>query len=474
MATFSGLSTSLSALNAARRGLDVTGQNIANANTDGYTRQRVELASVGAPAVPALWSTYDGAGGGVDVTDVRRLGDAFLQARARAEDSIKTGMAEQQQTLAGVEAGFQEPGDTGLQAQLSDLWSAWHDVANRPGDLAARAQLLNRTSTLADGIRQAYGSLDAQWTAGREQLGATVQAINSAADSVAELNQAILRGTQAGIPSNELKDARDGLIDRLVGLTGAQVRPGADGTVDLFLGGMALVRGKDAEHLAVTGAAGMDDYRTGAAGPATVTWTVNGSVAQLGGEAGARVEALGLTIPGYADSLDAVVANLRDRVNAVHTGGYDLDGAAGQNMFDPAATAKDLASLISDPRKVAASGEPPVLDPDGVTLHPSLDGSNATAEAEIERRPDGPDAAYRQVIVRLGSAAQSANRRLEIQSVVADRAAAALDSQTGVNIDEEMVGLLSYQRAYEAAARVISTVDTTLDVLINRMGLVGR
>jgi flagellar hook-associated protein 1 FlgK len=467
MSSFSGLSTALTGLYAARRGLDTAGQNIANANTDGYSRQRLELVSVGAPAVPAVWSTYAGAGSGVDVAAVQRMGDAFLTARARAEQDTLGRLAQQQQTLAGVEGAFSEPGETGLSAQLADLWSSWHDVANRPGDLAARAQLLSRTSTLADGIRQAYSSMDAQWAIGREQLGSTVVAVNNTADAVAELNQAILRDTQAGIPANELMDSRDLLVTKLASLVGAHARPGADGSLDVFVGGTALVRGSTSAHLAATGAARMDDFRTGASPAVSLVWAATGYPAEPGGEVGARVEALAGTIPSYADALDAVVVNLRDAVNAAHAGGYDLDGAAGGNLFDPAATAKDIAGLLDDPRKVAASGEAP-------NPGPSLDGSNAAALADLEIATGGPDAAYRQMIVALGASAQTANRRVDIQTNVAGAAEAAREAQAGVNVDEEMISLLSFQRAYEAAARVISAVDSALDTLINRTGLVGR
>jgi flagellar hook-associated protein 1 FlgK len=472
--SFSGFSTALTALYAQRRGLDVTGQNIANANTVGYSRQRVDFESVGAPTVPALWSTYEGSGSGVNVTDIARMRDGFLEARARTEQASLSQLAGRQDTLAAVERSFQEPGDTGLQSQLADLWSAWHDVANGPGDLAARSQLLSRTATAADSIRQTYGALDAQWTVNREQLGTTLAAVNATARNVAELNQAILRTSQAGIPSNELADQRDLLVMKLAELTGAQGRQAPDGSIDVFLGGTALVRGSHSEELAVTGVSTMDDFRANGAAPVTVSWVSTGFAAAVGGEAGARVEALATTIPGYADKLDALAANLRDTVNAAHAGGYDLDGAPGQAMFGATATAKDITGLISDPRKVAASKEAPTLAADGVTLVPSLDGSNASSLAAIERQADGPDVTYRQMIVQLGASAQTANRRLEIQADVAVQVDAAREAQSGVNIDEEMVNLLSFQRAYEAAARVISAVDSTLDTLINRTGLVGR
>jgi flagellar hook-associated protein 1 FlgK len=465
--TFSGLSTALSGLQAARRGLDVTGQNIANANTDGYTRQRVQQQSVGAPEVPALWSVYEGAGGGVDVTGIVRLSDEFLTARARGEADTLAQLTGRQQAMVGVESVFGEPGDTGIASQLSDLWSAWHDVANRPGDLAARAQLLSRTSTAADGLRAAHLKLDAQWSATREQLAVSIESVNTTAANVAELNQAILRSTLAGVPVNELRDQRDQLIDRLAQATGAVARAGENGTVDVYLGGIALVRGERAETLSVAGAASMTDLRSGNSPAPSVTWTSTGAPVTLGGEAGARVESLGVTIPGYADALDTVAVALRDTVNAAHTAGYDLDGNAGTAMFSATATAKDIAGLISDPRKLAASGQAP-------SPTPSLDGANASALAEIGRGAGSPDAVYRQLVVNVGAAAETANRRLEIQTAVSAQAASAREAAAGVNVDEEMVNQLSYQRAYEAAARVITSIDEALDVLINRTGLVGR
>ena len=472
--TFSGLSTALTSLYAQRRGLDVAGQNIANANTEGYSRQRVGLESVGAPAVPALWSTYEGAGSGVSVTGIDRLRDVFLESRARIEHDTMAVLAGRQDTLAGIERAFQEPGDSGLAAQLSELWSGWHDVSNQPGSLAARAQVLERAATLADSFRAAHSALDAQWSAAREQLDATVVTANAAARNVAELNQAILRASQAGIPANELADRRDLLVMELAESLGATARAGADGTVDVYLGGTALVRGSDAEMLSTAGSAGLEAYRISGV-PASVAWAGSGVTAAVGGRTRAYVETLATTIPRYADELDQVVSSLVTAVNGVHRGGYDLDGAPGGDLYDPAATAKTIAGLLSDPRRVAASKEPPTYAADGVTvLRASLDGSNAAALAEVERSPFGPDRAYRTLIVTLGSEAQTANRRLAIQGEVVIQVDAAREAQAGVNIDEEMVSLLSYQRAYEAAARVITTVDEALDTLINRTGLVGR
>ncbi len=473
MSTFSGLNTALTSLYAQRRGLDITGQNIANANTEGYSRQRVELQSVGAPAVPAMWSTYGGSAGGVTVSGVQRLRDNFLEARASTEQAKLSNLAGGQETLAGIERVFQEPGKTGLQSQLSDMWGAWGDVANQPTNEAARSAILQKTETVADSLRQANGTLEAQWSATREQLVTTVADVNANAVTIGELNQAILTASQAGIPSNELADQRDQLVLGLANKVGATSKARENGTVDVYLGGTALVRGNRADTLAVAGPTTLSAERAAAGKPVTVEWAVSGTPAQTGGTSGSYVASLTTTIPNFAGSLDTIAKSIVDTVNAAHTTGYDLDGNSSNNMFS-GTKAADIKVLITDPRKVAASAEGPTPGVPPLGGVPSSDSRNAAALAGIGVKVDGPDSTYRTMIVNLGSLARTANSRLAIQTQVADQIDGARDAAAGVNLDEEMVNLLSYQRGYEAAARVMTTVDATLDTLINRTGLVGR
>ena len=107
LSSFSGLNTALSALQAQRRGLDLTGQNIANANTEGYTRQRLNLQAVGGSTVPAIYSVSSDVGGGVTVHDVSRVQDAFLEAQGRAEHSQNAYLADQQQTYLRIEQAYE-------------------------------------------------------------------------------------------------------------------------------------------------------------------------------------------------------------------------------------------------------------------------------------------------------------------------------------------------------------------------------
>jgi len=279
--TFNGISTALSGLMAQRRGLDVTGQNIANANTDGYSRQRVNLVSVSGSPEPALFSITDSVGGGVSVADVARIRDAFLDARSRNEHATNAYYTAQKQMYGAIEQTFNEPSDTGLQSQLGEFWSAWQDVANVPLDDAARTQLLERANTTATTLNNLDRSLGTLWSSEREQLGSQVTEINTIAANVAKLNGDIVSAKNAGLPAmNELADQRDVLVGKLADLTGGVAYGRANGTVDVYLGGSPLVSGLAARSLKVVGARRLEDQRLPAddpddptVGPVGVKWT---------------------------------------------------------------------------------------------------------------------------------------------------------------------------------------------------------
>jgi flagellar hook-associated protein 1 len=454
--TFSGLSTAFTALSAQRRGLDVAAQNIANANTEGYTRQRVDLEAMGGTVVPAMFSTSNGANGGVAVADVARLRDAFLDARAVAEHGENTYLASEAQLHGQVEALFGEPGDTGLQAQLGDFWSAFHDVANTPGDLAARNALLATATTTATTLNLDFHALADLWSSKRDQLTALADDVNKTASQVAELNTTLVRAKLAGQPDNELADQRGQLTMHLAELTGATVTDRPNGSVNVFVGGSTLVSGSNARVVKAVGAGALS---TQAADPAGLRWVDSDTtVATPNGQIASVIGTLGATIPKYANALDQVATTLAAAVNTQHAAGFDLTGAAGGRFFT-GNTAATLAVAITDPRAVAASSTG--------SAGANLDGANADALAALANAPGGADVRYKQLIAELGTNAHAASQRATIQNSLTDAADAAVDAQSGVSLDEEMTNMLTYQRAYEAAARVMSTVDSTLDTLIN-------
>jgi flagellar hook-associated protein 1 FlgK len=190
-----------------------------------------------------------------------------------------------------------------------------------------------------------------------------------------------------------------------------------------------------------------------------------------GGTAAGQLHALNAIIPGARAELDIFANNLATALNTAHANGYDLDGNAGDPLLGPSAgplTAASISVLVTDRRQVAASAVAPVA---GV---PSLDSSNADAIGQLRLSTTGPDASYRAMIVELGVQSAVSQRNLGIQQVISTQVDAARESVAGVNLDEEMTNMLSYQHAYSAAGRLVTAIDEMLDVLITRTGLVGR
>lgn len=474
MSTFAGLTRASTALWAAQRGLDVTGQNISNVNTDGYSRQRVEQRSMNGAVVPAIHSVGDGIGSGVDSHTVIRIRDAFLEARGRLETAASARLTVESDALGQIEQAFREPGETGIQSMLADVWSGFSDVAKNPLDLAARSQVIERMGTLAAGIRTTADSLDQQWDDTRTSLSALVADVNAAALSIADLNNKIQSGTASGAAVNELSDQRDALVMKLAEQIGATAVQKDGGMVDVVVAGSSLVTGRDAIGLSLTGTTGM----SGVAGdPPRLVTVPGGTTVQTGGTAEGQVNVLTSLLPGYRASLDSMASELAAALNGAHAGGLDLDGDAGAPLIgngagtgavDPTlVTAANITVRVTNPRDIAAAGPAPG---GGLTAN----GDNADALYQLSLAPTGVDATYRELIVGLGLQSAVAARNLDVQTVVRDQVDAAREGVAGVNLDEEMTNMMSYQHAYSAAARLVTAIDEALNTLINGTGLVGR
>jgi flagellar hook-associated protein 1 FlgK len=475
--TFGGINTALTSLYAQRRGLDVAGQNIANANTEGYTRQRVRLVSQTGTLHPGIYTTTDQVGAGVSVAGVERLRNLYLEERGRVEHGNSAYLSSQAASYEQIESILAEPSDTALQARLSDMWDAWNDVANNGQDPATRTALLERSRTVATTLNDAYATLSSQFDSQHSQVDAYTKQVNNLATSIADMNRQIVVSTQAGTPSNELQDERDRRIMELSTLVGATAQAKPNGAVNVYVGNTALVEGFTARALQPRGPTTLAGIT--ATDKVSLQWTDTHADAAAGGTMGAMLNTMNNVIPGVVSDLDTVAVNLRDTVNMAMVGdgstanpwGYTEAGARGTEMFT-GSTAADLTVAINDPADVAVSRGNPTPDP----LDPpaALDHDVADYLAGVGASGSGPDADYRAMIGRLGVSAQAANRRSEVQDAVTQQVDVSREGESGVNLDEEMVNLLTFQRGYEAASRVLTTIDSMLDQLINRTGLVGR
>ncbi len=472
MSTFSGLSTALSSLIAQRQALEVSGQNIANAKTAGYTRQRVTMQAVEALSSPTLYSTNNVAGTGTKVNSIDRLGDIFLDARLRSETSGAAFHKAQAAALSQLETTMKEPATNGVAAQLSQLWASWHDVANAPDDPAARNVLLGDAKALVTRISAGYRAVETQWDQARTSVDTLTTEVNTTATAVAHLNEQIRSILVSGGSANELIDQRSEMVTKLSGLVGAEARERDDGTLDVMVAGNALVRGVEAKAITVIGSRVMTEATTQppVGNQVRLAWAASPTtpLALEGGTLASHVANLspGGMLATAADRWNDLATNLRTTVNTAHVAATDLDSAAGTEFFGmgtgPAATALTVA--ITDPRKVAAA-----KPGNGV-----LDGSAADGIAQLANAAGGPDAMWRAFVVDVGVQSRAATQRASVTESARATAENLQLSSASVDIDEETINMLAYQRAYEGAARVMTAIDEMLDVLINRTGVVGR
>jgi flagellar hook-associated protein 1 FlgK len=456
MANIASLYTGLSAMTTQRHVMDLIGHNVANEATPGYHRQRAELRALSGSPVNALFAGQ-GRTFGVGVLRTTRSVDELLAARATREQATGSSASLTATTMRRLEGLFPEPSDVGLAHQLDEFWGGWSGVATQPGGLAARTQLLERAETLVASLRRTASDIGATRDTAIARIASLATDANDLAAEIATLNATVVANPSAAL---DLIDRRDLLVTSLAQLTGAVARPQGNGQVDVYIGGRAIVNGKESHEIV--------------GGGGVLTWAIDAQpVVAPSGEAAALAATIADVVPRYLAQLDGVAATLVAQVNALHTAGYDQNGVTGRNFFDPAGVTAATISVSADVRgqqaNIAAGAPQP-----GPTAPGVLDGEQARALAALADDPAGADSAYRAMIAGLAVETRAAIRRSDIQEQVADAAMRDADSVGAVSIDEEMAALVGAQRAYEASARFLTAVDELLGVLIERTGLVGR
>lgn len=468
MSTFGALNTAYRGLTAAQQGMNVAGQNIANAATEGYTRQRVQQSAVAAPAQGLNGSGRPEAGQGVSVDSIARLGNSTLDASVRSASAQAGYAVTRSSALQGIEGVLQEPGDNGISTALQGFWSAWQGAARQPDDVGPKGLLLNAANSLTDKISSGYQALQGQWSSVRAQAADAVDVVNAAASQVAAYNATIRSTLNAGGTANELIDARAKLTETISRLAGGTVREQPDGTVDVHIGGNALVMGTSVRTLALSG------QSTDALGaPVQLIWKDPDGVASAdGGEVAGALSVLapaaggnGGAIAEAAASYDGFATALATAVNTVHWAGTTGNGTSGTDFF--AVTGTSAALGIKGPASTSAVAL-------GKSSNGAFDTSVADAMTQLGTGSTSPDKRWSGIVTAIGVQSRGAQQREALATATQTSAETGRASQTSVSLDEENVNLLTNQHAYQAAARVMTAVDEALDVLINRTGLVGR
>ncbi len=431
--TLQGLQTALSGLIAEQTALDTTGSNIANANTEGYSRETALLEPNPPISIPAI-STLTGQGAqlgtGVGVANITRVRNDYLDAQYRTQNSALSAAGTQSEMLQQAQAAFNEPTSAGIATRLSAFWSAWNSLADAPTSEAAKEGVVAAGEQLTAAIKAVSGQLSTLSTQAGEHFNALAGAggeVEDDAQQIAQLNGQIRLAEEAGQTPNDMLDRRDLLLDKLSALGNVTVAEQPDHTDTVSFG--------DAAKPLVEGT--------------TVNWPQKITEA-AGGELGAL---LGLTGPkgaltGLQTSLNGVAEALAGTVNGLLA-----------KPFFSGASAATLAVAVTAPEVQASGSKAP--------------GGNEVAQAIAALRGGTAEQDYSTLIEKLGSDVQSAkDEQANLQTTVT-----AINDQrqsvSGVSLDEEMTNLITFQRGYQASARTLTAMDEMLDTLIEHTGTAG-
>lgn len=459
-----GLDIAYRALQAQQQAIDVVNHNIANANTPGYSRQTALFSTTPPAALISITGDVGQFGTGVKVAEIRRERYSFTDFQIRGESQAMGQWEKMRDALKQVEVVFNEPSDAGINSLMSKFWQSWQDLTNDPQDAGARRALVEQ----ADSLAVAFNRNDAQLTAIQQdmdrQITLQTEKINEITQRVATLNVKISQTEQLGLKANDLRDQRDLLMDDLSKMVRVTYYETPDSSLNIFLGSRALVIKERVTSLS---------NGLSPSGFATVTWADDGSEASVtNGELYGLMRARDVEVPTFLTDLQSLASGLITRVNALHAAGFGLDNTTGLGFFN-GTDAGDIAvnpTLASNPEKVASAG---------VANSPG-DNSVALNIAALQKTPTMSGNTtdfgrfFASMMSRLGVDAQRADMMATNQRILMEHLVRQRDSVSGVSLDEETTRLIEYQRAYQAAARVINVIDEMLDKLINGVGLVGR
>lgn len=455
---FSSFDIARRALQASQLGITVAGQNIANVNTPGYTRQKVQLSST-----PADGSNLRLVGSGVTIDGVRAMRDQYLESRLDTETAMKGRLTAKRDTLSQVEGVLNETNTaSGISAAMTEFFGAFRDLEARPGSLTARSTVLAKGDALGQAFRTTRARLAEIRSGADGEVRSTVDEVNTLATSVADFNRQISTAEHTGANANELSDQRNLAVRRLSELAGARTTVDEKGQLSVTLGdGQALVLGDRAQQLTA-----VDTPPDGLAKLQLNGQDVTISDGKLRGLADAIAET-GVRIT----DLDQIAAAIADRVNTLSQSGVDLNGNAGAAFFNVPAggvTAANLsvaAAVKADPKLIVAGASGAGTGDGSVarSIANLLTDTNSTAGA----RTGSFTSIFGSVVADAGLSVKSAEDALQTQQVILQQTQAQRDAVSGVSLDEEAISLLQFQRAYEAAAKFLKIADEMTQTILS-------
>ncbi len=471
------LQIGVTSLFAQKTALSVTGENIANVNTPGYSKQTVILE----PGRTNLENGFP-VGSGVQVDSIRRVYDGFLQQQLVSANSSYGGYNTQQTALQRVQQLFNEFSTDGLGKSLNDFFNAWQDLADNPSGQAERQAVLAQAQTVVSSFHQLNSSLTLVQNNANQSLQGETSDINDKLKQIAYLNDQISQLEFQGGTANVMRDSRDQLLRDLSEKVGITSRENSNGTVTVTLPqGATLVDGNKAATFSLKADSANAGFYSvmltppGATDPQDVTSVLAGSGANQG-EIGATLQVRDSLVKPFLDGLDELASNLATQVNSLHSTGFDLSGVTGVNFFTTPSGSPTLtpgySSLIdlniASGDQIAAAANNPTLPGNGTGDNvKALSIANlANTSIPMSSGDSTLDGFYNSLVAKAGVAVQGAARGATQSKNSITQLEQMRDSASGVSLDEELTNLMTYQKAFEGAAKLINVGTEMLDTVL--------
>lgn len=447
------------ALLAHQQAINTAGNNIANVNTPGYSRQRLILAS----SQPQL-SSLGLLGNGVQALRVERVYDRFVGVQINNESQSLGRWQAQQQVLEGVEIIFNESDGLGMSQAISDYFNAWQDLSMDPEGDIQRQMVISKGEVLANTFKQKYSAVQSTQRSIDADIRGAVATINQLTAQIEDLNRKIIDTESTGNPANEYRDQRDLALKELSSLIEISSFEDQTGAVKVsMVGGRTLVEGVTHRSLTtqVNPTSGLLEVHWVSTDTSTVD--ITGSIS--GGKVGGWLQARDVTLQDYLTRLDDLADAIIQEVNAAHSVGYGLDNSSGYDFFT-GTDASDMevnVDLINDLNLIAAS--PDLAGVPG-------DGGNALILANLQHKAvlNGNSATfaefYSTLVNDVGNEILAVNAYYQHQSDMVMQLENYRESISGVSLDEEMVNLVKFQSAYDASAKLISIADELIQTVL--------
>lgn len=460
---FGTLNLGARSLQTQQTGIEVAGHNLANVNNPAYARQRAVIQT-STPVETAIGLK----GNGADAVAINQIRDTLLDSQIRTEASVKGSLQAQEEALQYAQANLGQQisstssttslGKGGLADGLNKFFNAFQELAANPTSQGQRQVVLQQAQDLASQFNQIDSRMSSLRTTMDQSLGVDVTKANQLMKDIAGLNDQIsLSEFKTGGAANDLRDLRAQKLEELSTLVKIDTTEQSNGMVDISVAGVALVTGNTQTDT-------LETYNAGAGQMLVRTVTGQQAITPTSGHMQGVIQARDVELAGLQTNIQNLAAALITQVNTIHAAGFSLTGTTGANFFT-GTTAGNMAvnaALLSSPSLIQASG----------VSGASGDNQVALALAQLGKQAQGTlgtqtfSQYYGQTVASLGQSIANVESEMENQQIVDNMLAKQRQSVMGVSLDEEMTDLVKFQKAFEASARLITTVDEMLTTVI--------